>query len=225
MDHRVTSIVLGAVASAFLASGSNAEGVKFNGVFAPSEGFVNRLEKPLRAEMCLNGRWDFQGFKTPAGWKDGKGQPPELPAPAADGWDAVKIKIPSPWNVNNFCLRRSEGPDHRDFPSYPDAWRDYKMGWLRRQVTVPSDWSGRSVAVRFEAVAGECVVLVNGKKVAENFELFLPFEADVTDVVKPGETFELLVGVRGQKLFEDRAGVGRRVIPAGSMWGGEIIGI
>lgn len=213
---------LACVCSAFTAALGT---VRFDGVFAPSEGFVNRLEKPQRAEVCLNGRWDFQGFKTPAGWKDGKGQPPELPAPAADGWDSVKIKIPSPWNVNNFCLRKSEGPDHRDFPSYPDAWRDYKMGWLRRSVTVPSYWDGRSIAVRFEAVAGECVVLVNGKKVAENFELFLPFEADVTDVVKPGETFELLVGVRGQKLFEDREGVGRRVIPAGSMWGGEIIGI
>ena len=75
MDHRVMSVVLGAVVSVFLASGSSAEGVKFNGVFAPSEGFVNRLEKPLRAEVCLNGRWDFQGFKTPAGWRDGKGQP------------------------------------------------------------------------------------------------------------------------------------------------------
>ena len=71
MDHRVASVVLGAVASVFLASGSSAEGVKFNGVFAPSEGFVNRLEKPQRAEVCLNGRWDFQGFRTPAGWKDG----------------------------------------------------------------------------------------------------------------------------------------------------------
>ena len=31
-----------------------------------------------------------------------------------------------------------------------------------------TDWAGRSVAVRFEAVAGHCVVLVNGRKVAEN---------------------------------------------------------
>ena len=225
MKYKVVPAVFGGLASLLFSLGVEAGGVRFNGVFAPSEGFVNRLEKPLRMELCLNGRWDFQGFKTPAGWKDGKGQPPELPAPAADGWDAVKIKIPSPWNVNNFCLRKSEGPDHRDFPSYPDAWRDCKMGWMRRSVTVPSHWDGRSIAVRFEAVAGECVVLVNGKKVAENFELFLPFEADVTDIVKPGDTFELLVGVRGQKLFEDREGVGRRVIPAGSMWGGEIIGI
>ena len=225
MKYKVVPAVFGGLASLLFSLGVEAGGVRFNGVFAPSEGFVNRLEKPLRMELCLNGRWDFQGFKTPAGWKDGKGQPPELPAPAADGWDAVKIKIPSPWNVNNFCLRKSEGPDHRDFPSYPDAWRDCKMGWMRRSVTVPSHWDGCSIAVRFEAVAGECVVLVNGKKVAENFELFLPFEADVTDLVKPGDTFELLVGVRGQKLFEDREGVGRRVIPAGSMWGGEIIGI
>ena len=213
-------------AACAVAASRPAEGaVRFDGVFAPSEGFVNRLEKPLREDVCLNGRWDFQGMKPPAGWKEGRGQPPELPAPSPDGWDDVKIKIPSPWNVNNFCLRRGEGPDHRDYPSYPDAWRDVKMGWLRRSVTVPAGWTGRSVAVRFEAVAGECVVLVNGKKAAENFELFLPFEADITELVKPGETFELLVGVRGQKLFEDREGVGRRVIPAGSMWGGEIIGI
>ena len=63
------------------------------------------------------------------------------------------------------------------------------------------------------------------RKRKEGRDLFLPFEADVTDIAKPGETFELLVGVRGQKLFEDRSGVGRRVIPGGSMWGGEIIGI
>ena len=212
-------------AAAFAAAIAADAGVRFNGVFAPSEGFTSRLEKPLRDDVCLNGRWDFQGFGTPPGWKEGRGAAPELPPPAADGWDKVKIKIPSPWNVNDFCLRRGEGPDHRDFPSYPDAWRGMKMGWLRRSVAVPADWAGRSVAVRFEAVAGHCVVLVNGRKVAENFDLFLPFEADVTDVAKPGETFELLVGVRGQKLFEDREGVGRRVIPAGSMWGSAIIGI
>ena len=202
-----------------------AEGVRFNHVFAPSEGFVNRLEKPFRAEVCLNGRWDFQPVDLPKGWKEGKGQPPELTATTAEGWSATKIKIPSPWNVNNFCLRQGEGPDHRDFPSYPDAWRNVKMGWLKRSVTVPADWTDKRVVLHFEAVAGEAVVLVNGRELARNFELFLPFEVDVTDAVKPGETFELMVGVRGQKLFEDRAGMGRRVIPAGSMWGGEIIGI
>lgn len=211
----------GVIAASVTASAS----VKFNHVFAPSEGFVNRLEKPLRAELCLNGRWDFQPVAVPKEWKEGKGRAPELTAPKADAWESVKIKIPSPWNVNDFCWRRAEGPDHRDFPSYPSSWKDVKMGWMRRSVTVPAEWTGQSVVLRFEAVAGETVVLVNGRKVGDNFDLFLPFEIDVTDAVKAGETFELLVGVRSQKLFEDRAGVGRRVIPAGSMWGGFINGI
>lgn len=214
-----------AAAGVIVASVTASASVKFNHVFAPSEGFVNRLEKPLRAELCLNGRWDFQPVAVPKEWKEGKGQAPELTAPKADAWESVKIKIPSPWNVNDFCWRRAEGPDHRDFPSYPESWKDVKMGWMRRSVTVPADWRGQSLVLRFEAVAGETVVLVNGRKVGDNFDLFLPFEIDVTDAVKAGETFELLVGVRSQKLFEDRAGVGRRVIPAGSMWGGFINGI
>ena len=157
-----------------------AEGVRFNHVFAPSEGFVNRLERPFRSEVCLNGRWDFQPVELPKGWKEGKGQAPELTAPTAEGWSSTKIKIPSPWNVNNFCLRQGEGPDHRDFPSYPDAWRNVKMGWLKRSVTVPADWTDKRVVLHFEAVAGEAVVLVNGRELARNFELFLPFEVDVT---------------------------------------------
>lgn len=221
MNVRATVLAAGTLAAFAAAEAA----VKFNHVFAPSEGLVSRLEKPLRAELCLNGSWDFQPVATPPDWKEGKGRPPALTPPKADAWESVKIKIPSPWNVNNFCLRKGEGPDHRTFPSYPDAWRDVKMGWMRRSVTVPADWAGKSVALHFEAVAGETVVLVNGREVVRNFELFLPFEADVTDLCRPGETFELLVGVRSQRLFEDRAGVGRRVIPAGSMWGGAINGI
>ncbi len=32
-------------------------GVPFPGRFAPSEGLTNRLEKPYRDEICLNGLW------------------------------------------------------------------------------------------------------------------------------------------------------------------------
>ena len=197
----------------------------FKEVFAPSEGFVNRLEKPLREEICLNGRWDFQAVAVPKEWKHGKGQAPELTPPSADAWDSVKIKIPSPWNINDFCFRKLAGPDHRNFPSYPESWNGVQMAWMRRRVLVPADWAGRSIALRFEAVAGQAVVLANGRKVAENFDLFLPFEADVTSVCKPGEEMEILVGVRSQRLFEDNSTVGRRLVPAGSMFGTAMNGI
>jgi len=81
--------------------------------FAPSEGYVNRTETDFRSEMCLNGSWDF------------------LPADGTDmsvlpdgGWDATKIKIPSPWNINSFANSNLDGPDHRNYPSYPKSWED-----------------------------------------------------------------------------------------------------
>ena len=183
-------------------------GVRFPGRFAPSEGLTNRLEKPYRDEICLNGYWQFQ-----AGAED------------QGNWDAVRIKIPSPWNVNGFAWNGLEGPDHRDYPSYPAAWNSVREAWMQRTVRVPADWAGDRIFLHFEAVAGKTQVFVNGEKVAENFDLFLPFEADVTDVVRPGEEADVRVFVQSQKQFEDHSGVGRRIVPAGSMWGSYIDGI
>ena len=201
-----------------------AAGTVFPHPFAPSEGFTNVLERPYRDEICLNGYWEFQAVPVPEGWERGHGKAPELGLPSGS-WDETRIKIPSPWNVNDFAWNRFEGPDHRDYPSYPEAWNGVKMAWMRKKVRIPSEWAGDRMILRFEAVAGYSEVYAGGKKVAENFDLFLPFEADVTDAAVPGQELEILVGVRSQQLFEDHSGVGRRVIPAGSMWGSHINGI
>lgn len=194
-------------------------------VFAPSTGIVNDVERGYRQEVCLNGYWDFQPVATPKDYKQGAGIAPELPNPTADGWSSTKIKIPSPWNINSFAYRDLEGPDHRNYPSYPKEWENCLMGWLKKTVTVPADWAGEDIKLYFEAVAGQTVVYVNGKKVGENFDLFLPFSCDITAEAEPGKQIEILVGVRSQKLFEDNGSIGRRIIPAGSMWGYHINGI
>lgn len=194
-------------------------------VFAPNEGFINKYEKDFRQEVCLNGLWDFQAVALPSGYQEGKGIAPDLPAPKANAWHNVKIKIPSPWNINSFANRDLMGPDHRNYPSYPKEWESVKMAWMKKNVTVPSNWTGKTIKLHFEAVAGQTQVYVKNKKVAENFDIFLPFDVDITDIVSPGETVEILVGVRNQSLFEDRSTVGRRIVPAGSMWGYHISGI
>ena len=74
-------------------------------------------------------------------------------------------------------------------------------------------------------MAGATEVYINKEKVGENFDLFLPFSIDITDKVNAGETVEVLVGVRSQSLFEDNSTIGRRIVPAGSMWGYHIAGI
>ena len=76
------------------------------------------------------------------------------------------------------------------------------MGWLKRTFNVPREWDGKRIVLHFEAVAGDCVVMVNGREVCRNFDSNLPFEADITAAVNTSGDNELLVGVRHSKLFD-----------------------
>ncbi|MDR0938847.1 MAG: glycoside hydrolase family 2 [Mediterranea sp.] len=193
--------------------------------FAPSEGLVNRMEKEYRKEICLNGLWEFQPVALPADYTYGKGVAPALPLPESGRWGGERIKIPSPWNVNTFAYNGLEGPDHRPYPSYPKDWEQVKMAWMRKTVTLPADWDGMRIMLHFEAVAGATDVYVNGEKVGDNFDLFLPFSVDITDKLTADRRAEIWVGVRAHSLFDDTSTIGRRVVPAGSMWGYHVAGI
>ncbi len=178
--------------------------------FAPQEGLVAAVEKPLRAELCLNGRWQFQPEAVPLGYVRDRGAPPVLPMPSASGWEKTPIKIPSPWNVNTWGGGRDVGvgtahpywPGSVAFPSYPASWDGVEMGWLRRTFRVPAGWTGRRLVLHFEAVAGECQVRVNGRAVGSHFDSYTPFACDITSCVRPGQDNELLVGVRRRHLFD-----------------------
>lgn len=133
--------------------------------FAPSEGLVNKTEKNHRQEICLNGYWDFQPVSLPKDYKQGKGIAPELPLPQnVSGWSKTQIKIPSPWNINSFGYRNLEGPDHRNYPSYPHEWEQIKMAWMKKSVTIPANWTGQQIKLYFEAVAGYSEVYINKEK-------------------------------------------------------------
>lgn len=199
--------------------------VIFPRAFAPSQGMTAPLEQPLRAELCLNGSWQFQPVSVPATFQRDRGAPPTLNAPVATSWDKTQIKIPSPWNVNAFTRSDGDGGDFRTYPSYPASWEKADMGWLRRSVRIPSQWKGQRLLLHFEAVAGETVVLFNGHEVAKNFDLFMPFECDVTQWAKPGGNNELLVGVRKAALFNDKRTTGSRPYVGGSFWGQSVVGI
>ena len=151
--------------------------VEFARDFAPAENFVAPPEQPWRASLCLNGAWQFQPVAVPVDFKRDSGVPPALSPPRADGWDATPIKIPSPWNVNTWGCGRDAGagtahplwPDSLYFPSYPAVWDHAEMGWLRRTFRVPAEWTDRRFVLHFEAVAGECQVLINGQPAGTHF--------------------------------------------------------
>ncbi|MDQ3813329.1 MAG: beta-galactosidase, partial [Armatimonadota bacterium] len=141
--------------------------------------------------------------------------------------DATPLKVPSPWNVNTWGTGRDVGPgtarpctaDSVYFPSYPPSWDGVEMGWLRRTFRVPADWGNRRIVLHFEGVAGEAQVLVNGQRAGSHFDTFLPFDLNVTNLVKPGDN-ELLVGIRKSHLFNkispDYPPNQRRTYPNGS---------
>lgn len=195
----------------------------FSRVFAPQDGATASAEKPCRLSMCLNGSWQFQPKALPATFQPNTGAAPDLPAPTTKDWDATPIKIPSPWNVNAFNV--GPGGDFRCYPSYPKTWENAQMGWLKKDFNVPSDWKGKHLMLRFDAIAGQAVVMVNGTKVGENFDLFLPAQYDVTDQIKFGASNEILVGVRKASLFNSNGITGPRPYLGGSMWGQSIVGI
>ena len=184
--------------------------VVFSRDFSPAEGLVIPQEKPYRDEVSLNGLWDLQCVAVPASWKSGSGIAPELAAPQPDQWEKVKIKIPSAISVNDWGrgskvgegTQRPYTPSSVYFPSYPEHWVRARMGWLCRNFRIPADWEQKRVLLHFEAVAGDCVIWVNGKEVCHNFDAHLPFEADVTEYVNRDGENELLVGVRDTKLFD-----------------------
>lgn len=88
--------------------------------------------------------------------------------------------------------------------SYNDIFVDRKIhdhvGWVRyqRQVTVPRGWSDEQYFIRVEAATHRGRVYVNDKFVAEHIGGYTPFDAEITALVKPGDTFLLTIAVSNE---------------------------
>ena len=88
------------------------------------------------------------------------------------------IAVPASYN--------DQSPDPR--------FRNYAgMTEYRRKITVPRSWKGMRVCLRFDAVAHNARILLNGREIAAHRGGFLPFEAELDGILEAGETAELIV--------------------------------
>lgn len=120
-----------------------------------------------RITLSLDGDWDFSfnGDDTVA---------------LADVADWRTCAVPAPWQARFDDLRERNG-----------------RAWYRRTVEVPAGWltdAGTAAVLRFGAVNYHARVLVNGAPAMEHEGGFLPFEADVSALLKPGRN-EIAVAV------------------------------
>lgn len=60
-------------------------------------------------------------------------------------------------------------------------------GSYAREFVVPQDWKGKTVRIRFDALFGDAAVYVNGTKVAEHDQTFVPLEVDITKAIRLGK--------------------------------------
>ena len=61
-------------------------------------------------------------------------------------------------------------------------------GWYRREFTVPADWQGKRIRLKFDAVYHDATVALNGKELGSHNGGYTPFEFDVTDAINLGGT-------------------------------------
>ncbi len=126
-------------------------------------------QNAARLMLRLDGLWNFTLGTTDEGQYD-----PGLPLP-----DTQPIAVPASYNDQNdqtTALRRH-----------------YGLAWYQRMITLPAFCTGQRVVLRFGSVTHRARVWLGGKLITEHTGGFTPFEADVTDCLKPGETALLTV--------------------------------
>ena len=137
----------------------------------------------------LNGKWKFFYADTPEGipvdfyrerFSDGK-------------WST--IDVPANWEMRGWgdpLFRNVTAPFKTDPPHVP---HDYNpTGAYRTTFTLPQEWKGEEVFLRFEKVASASFLWVNGQEVGYNEGAQEPAEYDITPYLKKGRnTLAMLV--------------------------------
>ncbi|MDE6379386.1 MAG: discoidin domain-containing protein [Muribaculaceae bacterium] len=149
----------------------------------------------------LNGVWKFKWVPDPTKNPEGF----EATEYDVDGWD--DIDVPSAWQV--YGVRNGKQWDKPLYcnVAYPfsydektysvmanrPGWFTYNeemknpVGSYRRTFTVPEEWGGRDIYVRFNGAGHGYYVWVNGKFAGYAEDSYLPSEFNITDLLKDGE--------------------------------------
>ena len=83
------------------------------------------------------------------------------------------------------------------------AVRDYFGDiWYQRTVRVPRGWGGERVVLHFESATHRATVWVDETEVVSHEGGYLPFEADITDYVTPGQEIRVTAVVNNTLSFQ-----------------------
>lgn len=137
--------------------------------------------------LALSGDWSFRLSPTVAD------APDDLKDPDTSGWDT--IAVPGHWQLSGYGAPAYTNVVY-PFPLEPPfVPTDNPTGDYVRTVTVPENWDGARIVLRFEGVDSRFLVYVNGSEVGWSSGSRLPSEFDLTSLVAPGKEARIAVRV------------------------------
>ena len=143
----------------------------------------------------LNGQWDFKWYPNPDAFDTGF----EQPAHDLAGWTTIPVPSNMELEGHGWPNYLNNGWVWDDInPPYVNAEANW-IGRYRRAFTVPSDWGGRRIFLRFEGVASAFTLWVNGTEIGYNQGGRASCEFDITAALTPGEN---LVAVEVYRLSD-----------------------
>ena len=84
-----------------------------------------------------------------------------------------------------FCPEsKLSGVNHTDF---------IKRMWYQRSLTIPTDWENKKILLHFGAVDYTTEIYLDGRMVGFHYGGSTPFSIDLTQITKPGQTYNLVI--------------------------------
>ena len=160
--------------------------------------------------ISLNGKWDFM----PVYGVESDTTLPENPV------YEEKINVPSIWN-EKFMTVRDEFMPFVTY-GYPDKWNDASTGVIRRFIDIIPE-PGKRYFLKFNGVAQKWAAYINGDKIIETGEMWLPQRYEITDIL--GKSIELCVVCTSFPKYDEGVFENKYHDLAGSWYGTSARGI
>lgn len=137
-----------------------------------------------RAVLSLDGMWKFRLDEGQADEEKWQEHFPE---------NAELLYVPASYN------------DQREDPRFRSHCGKV---YYEKETVVPAFFRGQRLFLRFDAVTHDAVVWIDGKELVRHKGGFLPFEAEITELVTPGKAFRITVSADNT--------IGRSSLPVGN---------
>ena len=126
----------------------------------------------MRRLIYLNGEWDFMPIYDNA-------YSCELPEKLS--YEKEKCRVPSSWRgyIENHTVGKYNYEPMNVF-EYPKEWSKAEAGVLHRSFNLPEDMRGQRIYLGFDAISHHSAVYLNGEKLCEWKESFVPLYIDIT---------------------------------------------